>query len=416
MLQGKKVLVGVCGSIAAYKSAYLVRQLVKAGAEVKVVMTPAATEFISTLTLSTLSKNTAYKDWSTDKGEWNNHVELGLWADVFVIAPASANTLAKLANGLCDNLLSAIYLSAKCPVVFSPAMDLDMWKHDATQKNVRQLEEYGNKVIPVNHGELASGLVGEGRMAEPEEIVEYLDNLLSGQKKSLPNNPYLAGKKVLITAGPTVEPIDPVRFISNHSSGKMGIAIAETLALHGAQVILVKGPTSVNTSMSNIKVVPVRTAQEMYEASIKWFSQMDVAIMAAAVADYTPENPATSKIKKKGDDMSLSLTKTKDILKSLGNIKEAHQLLVGFALETDDAIQHARSKLEEKNADLIVLNSLQDKGAGFGLDTNKISILAKDGSIIEYDTKSKKEVAKDIVDEIAKQLHGKENPDPILLA
>lgn len=400
MLKGKKILLGVCGSIAAYKSAYLVRSLVKEGADVKVIMTDAACSFVDPLTFSTLSKNPVLTSFSTDEQTWNSHVELGLWADVFVIAPASANTLAKLASGMCDNLLSATYLSARCSVILAPAMDLDMWKHPATQYNLNALRRFGNEIISVNFGELASGLVGEGRMAEPEEIVDYMKKRFEVQKKRADCFKKIAGKHVLITAGPTVESIDPVRFISNHSTGKMGFAIAEELASLSAEVTLVKGPTSYNPEVKGIKIIPVNSAEEMYEASVKAFSKADVAILAAAVADYRPVTIAKEKIKKNGETLHIDLVKNPDILESLGKKKSKKQILVGFALETDDELANAGKKLKNKNLDMIVLNSLRDKGAGFGYDTNKITILNKKGDKKSYSLKGKADVARDIIDEV----------------
>ncbi len=395
MLQGKKVLVGVCGSIAAYKSALLVRLLVKAGAQVRVIMTEAATGFISPLTLSTLSKNEVLSTYSDEKGNWNDHVELGLWADVMVVAPATANTLAKFANGLCNNLLSAVYLSAKCPVAIAPAMDLDMWKHPSTTGNLNKLTSYSNHLIPVGDGELASGLEGKGRMAEPEDIIAFLEQLF---KESKPN--FYTGKKVMITAGPTMEAIDPVRFISNHSSGKMGIALAEELSKKGAIVTLVLGPTSVKPQDARIKVVHVQSAEQMYEAGIAEYPNTDLAILAAAVSDFTPVDPANEKIKKNGSGMVLELKKTKDILSELGLQKKVNQLLVGFALETSNALENAQGKLTKKKADLIVMNSLKDSGAGFGYDTNKVTILDNKGNTTEFQLKSKQMVALDIINTI----------------
>ena len=393
-LQNKKILLGITGSIAAYKSIYLVRLLVKAGAEVKVIVTPAAKDFVSTLTLSTLSRNPVLVDLFEEE-TWANHVMLGRWADVMVIAPLSCNTLAKMAAGQCDNLLLATYLSATCPVVVAPAMDEDMWHHPTTKENIKKLESFGNKVMAVGKGDLASGLSGDGRMAEPEQIIEYIsDNFFF-------NSP-LKGKKALVTAGPTYEPIDPVRFIGNHSSGKMGIAIAKELYNRGAKVTLVLGPTAVDFSANGISLIRVTTAAEMYDASHTVFADADIAIMAAAVADYSPAKKAKEKIKKKEEQFEIELTKTKDILKSLGEIKKKGQVLVGFALETTNEKDYAKDKLKKKNADLIVLNSLNDKGAGFGHDTNKITIFGKKGQEIEFDTKPKNEVAKDIVDTIIK--------------
>lgn len=396
MLKGKKIIIGICGSIAAYKSALLVRLLIKQEAEVKVIMTESASEFITPLTLSTLSKNPVLIDFVKDKtGTWNNHVELGLWADVVIIAPVSANSLAKCANGLCDNLLTAVYLSAKCPVFFVPAMDLDMYKHPSTQNNLKKLQSYGNQIIPSEFGELASGLVGEGRMAEPENIVEFLENFFQKAQK-------LTGKTVLITAGPTREAIDPVRFISNHSTGKMGYAIAEEIAQQGAKVILVSGHTYLDTKHPNIQKIDVESAQEMFEAAEKYFDKADVIVLSAAVADYTPKYKAAQKIKKQEgiQEMQLELTKTIDIAKTLGQKKSSSQLLIGFALETENELQNAMRKLESKNLDLIFLNSLNDSGAGFGHDTNRITAISRDGEIKEFALKNKKEVAKDIVLEI----------------
>lgn len=394
MLQGKKILLGITGSIAAYKAVYLVRSLVKAGAEVKVIMTPSAKDFVSTLTLSTLSKNPVLVDLY-DEQSWSNHVMLGRWADIMLIAPLSCNTLAKMAHGLCDNLLLAVYLSATCPVVAAPAMDEDMWHHPATKSNLQQITSFGNTVIPVGKGELASGLIGDGRMAEPEEIISFIT------ERFFLTSP-LAGKKALVTAGPTYEAIDPVRFIGNHSSGKMGIAIAKELYKRGADVTLVLGPVASPFSANGIKLVNVTSAEEMYKACHEVFDKADLAILSAAVADYTPVVKADQKIKKKESTLTLELTKTKDILKSLGSTKKAEQVLVGFALETNDEEKNALTKLKEKNADLIVLNSMNDKGAGFRHDTNRITIFGKKGEELRFDTKSKDEVAKDIVDTIIK--------------
>lgn len=349
MLSSKKILVGICGSIASYKSAELVRLFIKAGADVKVIMTKSAGDFITPLTLSTLSKNPVNIEFVKNKeGEWTNHVELGLWADAFVIAPASANSIAKFANGICDNLLSAVYLSAKCPVYFAPAMDLDMWRHPSTQKNIGKLLSYGNTLIKPTHGELASGLIGEGRMAEPEDIFDFINSVITAQKP-------LNGKNVLVTAGPTYEAIDPVRFIGNHSSGKMGYALAETLAEHGAHVTLVSGPTHLKTLHKNIQVIAVTSAKEMFDNCVKVFPSVDLAIMSAAVADYTPVEVATQKIKKTEQEFSIELTKTRDILAELGKIKGPKQLLVGFALETNNELEHAKGKLEKRTWTLLFL-------------------------------------------------------------
>jgi phosphopantothenoylcysteine decarboxylase/phosphopantothenate--cysteine ligase len=395
MLTGKKILLGVTGSIAAYKSALLIRLLVKEGAEVKVVMTPSARDFISPLTLSTLSKNPVITELF-EGSQWADHVRLGRWADVMVIAPLSCNTLSKMAAGACDNLLMAVYLSATCSVIVAPAMDEDMWKHPSTKANLLKISSYGNVVIPVSSGELASGLFGEGRMAEPTEILDYINNHLSATGD-------LTGKKALVTAGPTFESIDPVRFIGNHSSGKMGIEIAHNLRSRGAEVQLVLGPVSQHVSLNGLNVTRVSSAAEMYQACTSIFPFMDIAVMAAAVADYTPKEKSTEKIKKKEEDWSLSFIRTRDILKSLGSMKKPNQLLVGFALETQNEKENALAKLSSKNADMIVLNSLNDAGAGFGHDTNKITIFDKEGHSFPFDTKSKKEVAKDIVDLIIKK-------------
>lgn len=397
MLQNKKIVLGVCGSIAAYKAASLVRLLKKAEAEVKVVMTASASDFITPLTLSTLSKNPVYSNFiKNDAGEWNNHVELGLWADLLLIAPASANTIAKMAHGQCDNLLLATYLSAKCPVYVAPAMDLDMYKHPSTIANINTLKQYGNTIIDAEYGELASGLVGAGRMAEPESIINFLDSKI--KKKAL------TGKKVLITAGPTYEAIDPVRFIGNHSSGKMGYALAEILADEGATVNLVSGPTNLSISHPNIQKISVTSAEEMYQASAELFKKMDIAVLAAAVADYKPDVVADQKIKKSDSNLNIQLTKTKDIAAELGRLKQNGQLMVGFALETENEEANAQKKIQSKNFDFIVLNSLNDKGAGFGHDTNKITIIDKQNKIRKFELKSKKEVAQDIVDTIKEKL------------
>ena len=401
MFKGKKILIGITGSIAAYKTIYLVRLLVKEGAEVKVVMTPSAKDFVSKLTISTLSKNPVLVDLF-DEQSWANHVMLGRWADVMVIAPLSCNTMAKMAHGLCDNLLLAVYLSATCPVVVAPAMDEDMWRHPATKENLKKLESFGNRVIPVDKGELASGLYGEGRMAEPGTILKFLaDNFFSEKK--------LSGKKAFVSAGPTYEPIDPVRFIGNRSSGKMGVALAKELYNRGADVTLVLGPSkiapiAIGVPANGIHVVNVNTAEEMFEACASNFKTADIGIMAAAVADYTPVNPEKEKIKKKEDSVSLQLKPTTDILKTLGAKKKNKQVLVGFALETSNEKENALAKLKNKNADLIVLNSLKDEDAGFDVGTNKITIFEKGGKEFHFTTKSKQEVAKDIVDTII-QLH-----------
>lgn len=395
MLKNKKIILGVCGSIAAYKSAILVRLLVKAGANVKVILTADAANFITPLTLATLSKHPVYTQYFEEEtGVWSNHVELGLWADFMIIAPASANTLAKMAGGLCDNLLTAVYLSAKCPVYVAPAMDLDMWKHESTRNNINKIQSYGNQVIQPGSGELASGLYGEGRMAEPEEIVTFLANKI---KASLP----LLGKKIMVTAGPTYEAIDPVRFIGNHSSGKMGFAIADQFASLGAEVTLITGPTA-EKSNSPLKRIDVVSAADMLQACLTEFANTSITVMSAAVADYTPVQKADQKIKKTNDAFSLELKKTKDILANLGQLKTAEQILVGFALETQNEEEYAKSKLAKKNLDLIVLNSLNDKGAGFKMDTNKITIFNKAAEKTVFEMKSKTEVATDICNEILK--------------
>jgi len=395
VLSGKKILLGISGGIAAYKTATLVRLFIKAGAHVQVIMTPASKDFITPLTLSTLSKNPVYSSFYNQDEEnekWNSHVELGLWADLMVIAPATANTLSKMANGICDNLLIATYLSAKCPVYFAPAMDLDMYIHPSTLESFHQLKLFGNTIIPAESGELASGLSGEGRMAEPENIVAFLEADL---EKKLP----LKGKKILITAGPTYEAIDPVRFIGNHSSGKMGFDIAQSAANLGASVVLVTGPTHLKIDSHLVKVVPVVSAQEMYEACHQYFTDVDVAIAAAAVADYKPKNVSLQKIKKEVNEFSIELEKTKDILASMGEIKK-NQFLIGFALETENEIENAKLKIKKKNLDLIVLNSLQDEGAGFGKPTNKITFIDKNFRLEPMELKSKEAVANDILNKV----------------
>ncbi|KIA93033.1 phosphopantothenoylcysteine decarboxylase [Pedobacter kyungheensis] len=395
MLKHKNIILGVCGSIAAYKSAFLVRLLVKAGANVKVILTPDGANFITPLTLATLSKNPVYTQYFEEEtGVWSNHVELGLWADLIIIAPISANTLAKLATGICDNLLTAVYLSAKCPVYVAPAMDLDMWKHESTQANIAKINSYGNTVIAPGSGELASGLYGEGRMAEPEEIISFLDEAI---KKSMP----LYGKKVMVTAGPTYEAIDPVRFIGNHSSGKMGFALADELARLGADVTLIAGPTAQKCDQNVIRK-DVVSAQQMFEACSSVFPETDITVMCAAVADYRPKTVATNKIKKQDSNLVLELEKTVDILANLGQAKKANQILVGFALETNDEENYAKGKLEKKNLDLVILNSLNDKGAGFKSDTNKITIFNRALERTVFEMKSKTDVAKDICSAILK--------------
>ncbi len=397
VLSGKKILLGISGGIAAYKTAHLVRLLIKAGAQVQVVMSPASLHFVTPLTLATLSKRAVYStfyDEEDEKGTWNNHVELGLWGDLMLVAPATANTLSKMANGTCDNLLIATYLSAKCPVYFAPAMDLDMYKHPSTLESFHKLQSFGNVLIPAEKGELASGLSGEGRLAEPENIVAFLEkDLLS----KLP----LKGKKIMVTAGPTYEAIDPVRFIGNHSSGKMGFDIAIQAANMGAEVVLITGPTHLHLDHSQVTLIPVVSAQEMFEACHQYYQDMDVAIAAAAVADYRPKNVALQKIKKDDATLSLTLEKTVDILASLGKQKNK-QFLIGFALETENEIQNATLKIQKKNLDLIVLNSLNDKGAGFAQPTNKVTFIDRNFTVEPMELKSKEAVAFDIVTKIIK--------------
>lgn len=398
MFRNKKIILGVSGSIAAYKIAFLTRLLIKEEAEVQIIMTQAAKEFITPLTLATLSKKPVLSEFVKDQtGTWNNHVDLGLWADIILIAPATAHTLAKCANGICDDLLTAVYLSAKCPVMFAPAMDLDMYVHPSTIENLRKLQSFSNQIVKSNFGELASGLLGEGRMAEPEELMEIL-------AKHFSENTILKGKKILITAGPTQEPIDPVRFISNHSTGKMGYAIADKFAKAGADVTLVSGQVALKSPDSTINLVKVRSAKEMFEASKLYFEDADIIVLSAAVADYTPSVVADKKIKKKEETFNIELTKTVDIAKTLGATKRPEQLMVGFALETDNEVENAIGKIKSKNLDMIVLNSLQNAGAGFGHDTNKISIIKRDGTMIDFDLKSKQDVAVDIVAVISEHL------------
>ncbi len=400
MLSGKRILLGVTAGIAAYKTAHLVRLFIKSGAEVKVVMTPSAKDFVTPLTLSTLSKNpilSSFTDEESDNKEWNNHVELGLWADIMLIAPATANTLAKMANGICDNLLLATYLSAKCKVYFAPAMDLDMYQHPSTQNNIKQLQKFGNILIPAVAGELASGLVGKGRMEEPENIISFIEKDLSS---ALP----LRNKKVLITAGPTYENIDPVRFIGNRSSGKMGFELAKKAVDLGAEVILISGPSKEVVTHSHIQRIDVTSAEEMYQVTHQHFENVDIAILSAAVSDYTPQQIATEKIKKSDSNLTLELVKTKDILASLGAIKKK-QFLVGFALETNNELENAIGKLERKNLDMIVLNSLNDKGAGFEKNTNKVTIIDSSKNISEFPLKTKTEVASDIFTNIIHQIN-----------
>lgn len=400
-LKGEKILFGITGGIAAYKAAILVRLLVKEGAEVRVVMTPLAKQFITPLTLATLSKNPILVEFfDPENGAWNSHVDLGLWADLYVIAPATANSMAKMAHGIADNLLLTTYLSIRCPVLIAPAMDLDMFTHPATQQNIETLRKRGVHIVEPASGELASGLEGKGRMEEPE-------NILVAVKKILNASQDLKGKKIIVTAGPTYENIDPVRFIGNYSSGKMGYAIAEELSSRGAEVTLVSGPVSVKANDTRIKLVKVQSAQQMYEACIVEFAQMDAAILAAAVADFTPIVSAEQKIKREKENLALELKPTVDIAAKLGEQKKSNQILVGFALETSNEIQNAQGKLARKNFDFIVLNSLQDEGAGFQVDTNKISIISKDKSVENYPLKSKQLVARDIVDKLSALLHNK---------
>lgn len=400
VISGKNIILGVTAGIAAYKATYLVRLFIKAGANVKVIMTPASKDFVTPLTLSTLSKNPVHSTFYDKEDEnelWNNHVDLALWADYFVIAPATANTLSKMANGTCDNLLLATYLSAKCKVYFAPAMDLDMYKHQSTKENLVKLESFGNSMIPAESGELASGLMGEGRMAEPETILSFIENdIITG----LP----LRGKKVLLTAGPTYEAIDPVRFIGNHSSGKMGFELAKEAANLGAEVILISGPSNEEVDHALIQRVDVISAEEMYQAVHQYFKDIDIAILAAAVADFKSATITSQKIKKKEASLTIELTKTKDILASLGEQKQ-QQFLVGFALETNNELENAKGKLRRKNLDLIVLNSLRDKGAGFKKATNKVTLIDKQENITEFGLKSKTEVAQDIFNEIIKSIH-----------
>ncbi len=401
MIKGKNIIVGVTGSIAAYKSAILIRLLIKSGASVRVLMTDLAKEFISPLTLATLSKNPVLVDfYNPENGDWNNHVELGIWADAFIIAPATANTIGKMANGIADNLLLTTYLSARCPVFISPAMDLDMYQHETTQTNLDKLKKHGNLVIDPQTGDLASGLEGKGRMQEPEQIVEILERYFGKPIQEKQIEQRFVGRKILVTAGPTYEPIDPVRFVGNYSSGKMGYAVAERLADEGANVILVTGPTSLDLRNESILRINVITAEEMFKSCRKYFTDCDIGILTAAVADYKPKEIQEDKIKKESDEMSIDLVATEDIASELGKIKKENQILVGFALETRDEKKNAQDKLKKKNLDFIVLNSLKDKGAGFLQDTNKITIIDKDNKIEDFKLKSKSEVAIDIVNKI----------------
>jgi len=396
-LKGKKILLAISGGIAAYKMNYLVRDFVKKGAEVKVILTPSAENFVTKVTLSTLSKNAVYSDFYDQNGTWNSHVELALWADVLLVAPCTANTLAKLVHGICDNLVIATYMSAKCPVFIAPAMDLDMYAHPSTKENLEKAERFGHHIIPAEFGELASGLEGQGRLAEQETILQKIEDFFAQN-----HSENLEGKTVLITAGPTYEAIDPVRFIGNHSSGKMGFSLAEEAVRRGAKVILISGPTSQKTSTKNIEIHRVTSAKEMYDEVFKYYEKVDIAIASAAVADYAPKIVAKEKIKKSEEEFTIELVKNPDILKTMGE-KKTHQFLVGFALETQNEEENAKSKLQKKNLDMIVLNSLRDEGAGFQKDTNKVKILTHSEQK-EFSLKSKDEVAKDILDFVETQL------------
>lgn len=398
MLENKKIVLGITGGIAAYKACNLARLLIKKGAEVQVVMTPSAKEFITPLTLSTLTHKPVVSEFFDRRdGSWHSHVDIGLWADAMIVAPATASSIGKMANGIADNMLVTTYLSMKAPVFVAPAMDLDMYAHPSTQQNIQRLVAYGNHIIEPGTGFLASKLEGKGRMEEPEKIVEVLEQYFAQRQR-------LSGKKVLITAGPTYEKIDPVRFVGNYSSGKMGFALAEACALQGAEVTLVSGPVMLQTKHPAIHRIDVESAQEMYDAATSHFPEADITILSAAVADFTPETTADKKIKRKGDELVLNLRPTQDIAAALGNLKKDNQLLVGFALETDNEMQNAQSKMERKNLDFIVLNSLQDKGAGFRVDTNKITILDRQQGTTAYDVKTKQEVAEDIVEYIVRKL------------
>ncbi len=389
MLKNKHILVGITGGIAAYKAAILVRLLIKAGAEVRVLMTPFAKHFIQPLTLATLSKNPVITQfYNPENGDWNSHVDIGLWADAFIIAPATANTMGKAANGIADNLLLTSYLSARCPVFWAPAMDLDMFQHPAVQANIETLKSYGNQIVDAEIGELASGLDGKGRMAEPEHILKAITDFF------IPENHFKA--KILITAGPTYEAIDPVRFIGNHSTGKMGYALAEALAGRGAQIELVSGPVNLSLNHPNIKITKVTSAVEMFEASKRIYGDCDITVFAAAVADYVPENPENQKIKKSEDRLLLQLKKNPDIAAELGKLKSDKQINIGFALETQNGIEHAKQKIKAKNFDLIILNTLEDEGAGFGTDTNKITLIDTNNNTTNFELKLKHELAKDI--------------------
>lgn len=398
MLENKKIVLGITGGIAAYKACNLARLLIKKGAEVQVVMTPSAKEFITPLTLSTLTHKPVVSEFFDRRdGSWHSHVDIGLWADAMIVAPATASSIGKMANGIADNMLVTTYLSMKAPVFVAPAMDLDMYAHPSTQQNIQRLVAYGNHIIEPGTGFLASKLEGKGRMEEPEKIVEVLEQYFAKQQR-------LSGKKVLITAGPTYEKIDPVRFVGNYSSGKMGFALAEACALQGAEVTLVSGPVMLQTKYPAIRRIDVESAQEMYDAATSLFPEADITILSAAVADFTPETTADKKIKRKGDELVLNLRPTQDIAAALGTLKKDNQLLVGFALETDNEMQNAQSKMERKNLDFIVLNSLQDKGAGFRVDTNKITILDRQQGTTAYDVKTKQEVAEDIVEYLVRKL------------
>lgn len=396
-LSGKKILIAISGGIAAYKIHFLIRDFVKKGAEVQVIMTPDAEHFVTKLSISTLSKNPVYSDFYSDNGTWNSHVEMALWADVMVVAPCTAGTLSKMVHGLCDNLLIATYMSAKCPVFIAPAMDLDMYAHPSTTRNLELAEGFGHHIIPAESGELASGLIGQGRMAEPETIAKSIEDFFDSETKKT-----LAGKTVLITAGPTYEAIDPVRFIGNHSSGKMGFSLAEQAAKRGAKVILISGPSAQKINNENIELHKVTSAKEMLSKVLEFYDKTDIGIASAAVADYAPKEIAKEKIKKNDENLTIELVKNPDILKTMGE-KKTHQFLVGFALETQNEEENAKGKLEKKNLDMIVLNSLRDEGAGFKNDTNKIKIFTKTGKT-EFDLKSKEEVAKDILDFVEEQL------------
>lgn len=397
-VSGKKILIAVSGGIAAYKIHFLIRDFVKKGAEVQVIMTPDAEQFVTKLSLSTLSKKPVYSDFYSDNGTWNSHVEMGLWADVIIVAPCTANTLAKMIHGMCDNLVIATYMSAKCPIFIAPAMDLDMYAHPSTKQNLEMADDYGHFIIPAESGELASGLIGQGRMAEPETIFKTVDQFFTSQNQ----NKSLEGKTVLITAGPTYEAIDPVRFIGNHSSGKMGFSLAEEASKRGAKVILISGPSSQTTDDKSIEIHQVTSAKEMLNKVFEFYDRADIGIASAAVADYAPKEVAKEKIKKNDDNLTIELVKNPDILKTMGE-KKTHQFLVGFALETQNEEENAKGKLEKKNLDMIVLNSLRDEGAGFKNDTNKIKILTKTGKQ-EFALKSKDEVAKDILDFVESQI------------